>query len=378
MRFGNPLQWRRRLLAISLTGLTGLCSAMTQEEIDAMARDAHAYSQSVIQRAMRSQKDMLDTAGDAARGMTTAGGPVNSSGSVKTTIFASWSMGESAIIALAQSLKGEENVAIAFRGVPDGMTLADFMRKLASIASRADGKVALLIDPPSFQKFHVTSVPTILMEREGEMLISVRGVSSKEYLERALAAGKKGDIGADGATRDIAERDLVEVLKERAAKLDFAQIKSRAMDNFWKRQKFYSLPPASKSEVRTIDPTVTSTVDMRDANGTLLVPAGASVNPLERMPFSQRVVIFDPSSKKQLDFARSQVISHGSRQRVTLIATSLDASRAPDQLEDLRKFLGLTVTVLTPEIAERFKIRYTPSVITADRRVFSVEEMKID
>lgn len=378
MQFGKALQWRRQLLVIGLVGLTGGCSAMTQEEIDAMARDAHSYSQSVIERAMQSQKNMLDTAGEGARGAPAAGVMEDSASEVKTTVFASWSMGESAIVALAQSLKGEKDAAVAFRGIPDGMTLADFMRKLASIASRADGKVALLIDPPKFQKYQVTSVPTILMEREGKLIVSVRGVSSKEYLERALQAGKRGDLGVDGSTRDIAERDLVEVMKERASKLDFAQIKSHAMDNFWKRQKFFSLPPAPRHEVRSIDPTVTLAVEMRDASGTLLVPAGTSVNPLERMPFTQRVVVFDPGNKKQLDFVREQVIAHGTKQRVTLIATSLDAARAPDQLEELHRFLGVTVTVLTPDIAERFKVRYTPSVITADRRLFSVEEMKID
>lgn len=378
MQFGNSLQWRRKLLVIGLVGFAGTSLAMTQEEIDAMARDAHEYSQSVIQGAMQSQKDMLNTAADAARGVSVAEAAATSSSPDKTTVFASWSMGESAIIALAQSLKGESNVAIAFRGIPDGMTLAEFMRKLAAIASRADGKVALLIDPPSFQKFQITAVPTILMEREGQRLISVRGVSSKEYLERAFAAGKRGDLGTDGSTRDIAERDLIEVMKERASKLDFAQIKSHATDNFWKRQKFILLPSAPKDEVRSIDPTVTSTVDMRDASGTLLVPAGTSVNPLERMPFTQRVVVFDPSNKKQLDFARGQVITHGTKQRVTLVATSLDATRAADQLEDLHKFLGLTVTILTPEVAERFKIRFTPSVVTADRKLFFVEEMRID
>lgn len=359
------------------TGVSTASWALTQGEIESMARDAHEYSQKIIDGSLKSQREMFDTAALAAKGTLGQNSPAIASTGRQTLIFVSWSMGDSNIKSLIQSLQDEEHVGLVFRGIPDGVKLADAMRKLSLFASYGNGNVALLLDPPKFQKYNVTVVPTMVVESDDKLVISVRGVTSPEYLKSALKDGKKGDIGIDGATRDIAERDLIEVMKERASKLDFEKIKSGAIKRFWDKQNTYPLPPAPKDERRTIDPTVVAAIDMRDINGNLIMPAGTRVNPLDRMPFTQRLVVFDPNSKRQIDFARSQILAFGAKQRVTLIATAPDRSRASEQIQELSDLMGASVHLLAADVQDRFKLRFAPSVVTAEGRVFVVQETYI-
>jgi conjugal transfer pilus assembly protein TraW len=45
--------------------------------------------------------------------------------------------------------------------------------------------------------------------------------------------------------------------------------------------------------VRRLDPTVTTENELRDHEGRLLVPAGVTISPLERLPFTSRLLVFD-------------------------------------------------------------------------------------
>lgn len=290
-------------------------------------------------------------------------------------IFVSWSMGDEGLRSLIESMSEFQNVSLVFRGIPKNSSMADAMQRMAKFASYGEGNVALTLDPPRFTKYNITVVPTILVEQNEKAIIQARGLTSPEYMEEALKSGKSGDLGQLGQTLEIAERDLIDVMKERAAALDLEEMKRGAQRRFWSKQNFIALSHAQKSAKRTIDPTVISAAPMYDAKGNLLYPAGASVNPLQMVPFTQRVVVFNPSRQQEVEFASAQVSHYSNMQRVTLIATEFPREETQSFMQKLVLTVGAPVYLLTPDVLDRFELRHTPSLVTADRDKFYVDEI---
>jgi conjugal transfer pilus assembly protein TraW len=202
-------------------------------------------------------------------------------------------------------------------------------------------------------------VPTIVEPASGK---TIRGtLLAKTFRERANSAPEL-DLGVVGPVREITEPDLVALIKAEVAK---AQIEASAMESvssFWQRTSFIELPKASEHRVRRLDPTVTTEDELRDHNGRLLVPAGITINPLERLPFTSRLVVFDGMDAEERAWAREHV--HPERKTI-LITTRIDREVGWPAWKRLHKGLGQPVYLLPAKLAERFAIEATPTLIEA-------------
>ena len=60
---------------------------------------------------------------------------------------------------------------------------------------------------------------------------------------------------------------------------------------------------------------------------------------------------------------------------MTIIVTRLDKEDGWDSYEEISDLLDEPVHLLTPDVRDRFELEYVPSVITAEGKIFKVEEL---
>jgi conjugal transfer pilus assembly protein TraW len=134
------------------------------------------------------------------------------------------------------------------------------------------------------------------------------------------------------------------------------------------------LPVAAEPRTREIDPTITAPRDVRTADGTLLVRTGETVNPLDRLPFTQRLVVFDASDERQMATAKRLAREAGDL-RVTYLATRLERRLGWQGLTSVEDALDAPVYLLTPDVRARFALERVPAFVQARGNHFLVAEV---
>lgn len=293
----------------------------------------------------------------------------------RTLIFVSWSMGSTAIKDILLSFDGMPGVGIVFRGIPDGMSMGDAVTKMHLLTQETQSTVTVLLDPLAFQRHDVSAVPTVAIESPNDALIAKAvGSSSVTYIEAAVNDGKRGDLGTIGSTQEIIEPDLMEVAKQRIADLDTNTMKKRAIARFWDNHKGHPLPPVTESATRFVDASVIVPDDILDSQGGIVQKAGR-INPLDMMPFDQKLVVIDPTQPWQVALAKREYVDHGANLTVTVMATQIPTNSGWDLFNSVQDRLDAPLYLLPPDMAERFQILRAPSVVTADTKNFIVREV---
>ncbi|TXG98171.1 MAG: conjugal transfer protein [Nevskiaceae bacterium] len=293
----------------------------------------------------------------------------------RTLIFVSWSMGATALKDILLSFDGLPGVGIVFRGIPEGMSMGDAVTKMHLLTQETQSTVSVLLDPLAFQRHSVSSVPTVALEATDDALIAkAAGSSSVSYIEGAVKEGKRGDLGTIGPTQEIIEPDLMEVAKQRIAELDTVAMKKRAIARFWDNHKGHPLPPVTESATRLVDASVIVPDDILDSQGRVVQKAGR-INPLDMMPFDQKLVVIDPTQAWQVALAKREYADNGANLTVTVMATQIPTASGWELFNSVQDSLDAPLYLLPPDMAERFQILRAPSVVTADDKNFVVREI---
>ncbi|WP_095158194.1 TrbC family F-type conjugative pilus assembly protein [Pseudomonas sp. Irchel 3E13] len=300
--------------------------------------------------------------------------PVADSRKVIYQVFVSWSLGEHEVKDMLVRYNGNKSVELVFRGIPEGMPFPQALAKLQKLALDTKSDTPVLINPVVFSEASVTVVPQIRKLEEGKVIYLVAGTTSISAADNEFNARTKTNLGSIGPTENIAERDLIEVLKERLAKLDFNELKENATKRFWDKQTFVDLPTATTHRVRRLNPTITVPEDMMASDGTLIHRAGEQINPLSIRPFTQRLVIIDPVDPVQVALAKEQIKKNADHQNVVVILTRVDRALGWDGFTTVQDQIGRAVYLLQDDVRTRFSIDYVPSVVTADTTNFYIEE----
>jgi len=287
-------------------------------------------------------------------------------------IFVSRSLGEELVQTIRELEGSKIAVRFVFRGIADGQRINDSLADYGRWTQGLENPPAAILDPNVYRQHSVSSVPHMIYMKDGKALASVRGLSNPQWLADAVANGERGDLGARGPVMEIAERDLIEVMQERAAGLDLESRKEQTIKTYWERATFTELAAAEKPSRRTIDPTVVIARALKDQNGKVIVPAGTRINPLDMRPFTLRLVVFNPTRKAELEWVKSLMPVSGAE--VMYLATAMDREDGWKQLESIENALDAPVYLLQPDIRQRFELRRTPSIVTAENRQFVVEE----
>jgi conjugal transfer pilus assembly protein TraW len=111
---------------------------------------------------------------------------------------------------------------------------------------------------------------------------------------------------------------------------------------------------------------------------TAYVEPGTRINPLDVRPFTQVLVILDPTEARQRTAAQTAVAAHLAahpQRHVTWIATRLESDAGWDGLTVVEDRLSAPVYLIDERLSSRFQIERVPSLVYAEDRVFVVEEI---
>lgn len=296
-----------------------------------------------------------------------------SANDVRITVLVSTSLGEGQLRDIFAFASQTPGTRVVFRGVKPRQPLMAFIRDLETLVVKLDPMPELQIDPTRFHG--ETRAPVMIAEGPQGELARVAGLADPQWLRSQVLAGQRGDLGVRGPVRSVVEPDLIEELKGRLASLDLTALRDKAAGRYWQRVAFQSLPVAGRTRERRIDPTVVANADVRDVQGNLIVAAGTRTNPLDLLPFTQRLVVFDGADPRQV--ATAQRLGQQARpgQRVTYLLTGIDRRAGWEGLQSVENRLDAPVYLLTADVRERFALERVPALVEAKERMFTVTEI---
>ena len=181
----------------------------------------------------------------------------------------------------------------------------------------------------------------------------------------AASAAYAQVVGRQGVTYPIKERDLLEIIQERATKVDTQALETRLQNEIREQTETFKamdavsgLPPAREAQQYRVDLTYTVPQDITDLKGNVVYPAGHKVNPLQIMaaqglhyPFM--LLVINAERQEELEWF---VGSEFNNPRVKLLITDGYPYK-------LAQSLKRPVFQLSSLIKDRFAIRETPSLV---------------
>jgi len=293
----------------------------------------------------------------------------------KIYVFVSYSLGEEALKTIMEEISGRSDVVAVMRGIPEGMSLAKGLLKMRMIAGKVKPTPNVMLHPRVFEKFAVETVPAVAYSGSKGNL-KVQGVVNIDWFKNQLSKGNTGDLGKRGEVREIDEPNIIRMMQRRAAQLDLKERLKASVDTYWDRVAFTDLSETRKYRRREVDPSIVGVKDLRTPDGKVFLRKGQRVNPLERMPFTSTLFVFDATQKRHVELVQKWKAERPEFSRVMLIATRLPRDDGWEELKKLEESMQSPVYLLNTQLAQRFGLEYAPAKVYADndKKVFVVEE----
>lgn len=276
-------------------------------------------------------------------------------------VFVSTSMPRGALDELTRLAAARGDIDIVYRGVRPGDTIAGF----ASHISGAGDEVApASIDPTLFSRHGVDLVPAVLDVASGRMVF---GVMNPDGLDPA-----REDRAVHGRLYEIAEPDLAEMMKARAAEIDWREKAKAAIRRFWSHAPMQPLERASEDAVRRVDARFRLPRDFTLSDGLVLYREGEQIDPTEDRPFTLTLIVFDGR-----DDAELEIVEREARiaPEPVLMVSELPRERGWDRLIALEQRLKRPVYLMPAEVKKRFRLQRSVSVVSGGRGEFIIREI---
>jgi conjugal transfer pilus assembly protein TraW len=291
----------------------------------------------------------------------------------RVSVFVSLSLGDAVLREIFQEASGRDDVTVVFRGVPEGNSITDGIRRIHRILKELESVPNVTIDPTKFRELHINAVPELVLFSDGAVVARAKGITGIDAFLTRANSGLSGDMGKLGPVAVVTEPDLIEVMRSKLATLDLAGRMSNAMQRYLGEVDFVRIPRATEARVREVDPTVYVRRDIKDASGQILAAAGTQINPLDKVPFRSRIIVFDAMTATERLLARRLI--REARSKAILLTTRLDREAGWEGLRQLEDELRAPVFLLTEEVRRRFRIERTVSVVEARGMTFEVREV---
>lgn len=293
-----------------------------------------------------------------------------------TKIFVSRSMPLSDIKAAFDRAATEPDTVVVFRGLLPGTDLMAFRRWLAEIA----GPFASLapppkiqIDPPAFESAGVTHVPTVVILASDKVVATVSGMVDPNWVRDQVEQGKRGTLPQVGPIHEIAEPDLIQVMQQRLARVDWDKWRRSQVDGLRRALAKPSLPDAILTRTRWHDPSFEVVEDVV-ANNHILARKGDRVNPLDRVAFLQEIYVIDATDPRQFAAVKGWISK--ARTRVTVITTRTGGDDSLAWLAERATELGRPIFVWRPDLAQAFGIECAPTRVRSEGNRFRLDEFR--
>ena len=182
------------------------------------------------------------------------------------------------------------------------------------------------------------------------------------------------DLGVFGAVYDIAEKDALKEIEEKAKEVDVNRIINRGelarkVKNYTPGDlKDVNLPPARKDRTFLVDMTYTLDRDIADEKGNVIYPKGYTFNPLDYVTYPRVIVILDGKSQTQVAWFKRSEYSKDLKTKVLITDGSY---------EELTNTLKRPVFYDSRAIVEIFQLKATPSVLKQEGNIMEVREIYV-
>ena len=187
-------------------------------------------------------------------------------------------------------------------------------------------------------------------------------------LSAAVAAtAAAGERRVIGQTFPIAEPDLLQEIKERAATKDWKSVMQRKDPSTFSGFQTVGLPLAKNDASFLFDPTYTLPQDVIDHNGVVLYPAGTTINVYARRQFTGRTIVIaaDAAQLRWLD----EVAKPTAADKVLISGMNMIEART---LVGPRKIFALD-----QRIVQRFGLRSVPTIVQQEGTQLRVREYAV-
>jgi conjugal transfer pilus assembly protein TraW len=194
----------------------------------------------------------------------------------------------------------------------------------------------------------------------------------------ALGAGLHAeDLGTIGPTYEIAERDLIDVIKDKFRRMEKTGELAGMQEDYKRKviggiERPRPVPGIRATEIaRTffIDPTWTLDRNVVDEKGTVLYPAGTRINPLDYERMTQTLLFFDGRDKKQVTFARRFMAESKMRVKPILVGG--------EPMKLMREWKREVFYDQGGALSKRFFITQSPAVVSQEGRQLRVDELHL-
>jgi conjugal transfer pilus assembly protein TraW len=291
-------------------------------------------------------------------------------------LYVSRGMGETAMKAVVETARAYPDMAVVFRGVLPGQRVMDLIAYLSPWLVVREGEIQpnVVIDPRPFSENDVTRVPRLeRLNEDGEVVAAVHGVINPRYLEDKLDQGAEGVLADAGPVSQIAEEDLIAVIRRRLEAVDWAAAGKRGVQGLWRDYPMVDLPHATQDRRREHDPSVVIAETITAPDGTVLALAGQRINPFDSAPFNLTLVVIDGTVREQLVFARELVRTRPGG-TVMVVTTKVSREHGWDSYGEMVEAMQQPVYLLQEIMVERFGLEKVPAVIEGGDRVLVVSE----
>lgn len=384
--FGSDLKRQQQILERAGTGVAPASGSVDAKAMEAVSGSATVSgpagdSENDLQAMVKRLRALRDGEADAlaAEGEVGKGAYNYRDQSVRQIfILVSMSMPREELIAAAQEA-ADHHIPLVFRGVDAKARSINrhglMVKKL--IEGKVDGKVQAVIDFRPFKDTGTTLVPSIVVMQEGRYVVA-RGSLSVSFVQQAFDDQKQGDLGRFGRVFEIAEKELLADMQERAEKVDWEGLKSGAVQRFVDNLNFVELPNAKETKTRMFDPSVVLSYDVNLPDGRILAKEGTRINPLKYSPFRKKMIVFDGTNPKHLAFVAKEIKLAGDTQPLILITNRFEKTRELDGFQKIYNRLDRHIYLLQEDVASRFALTALPTTIVQKGDFLQITEHAIE
>lgn len=194
-------------------------------------------------------------------------------------------------------------------------------------------------------------------------------------LTLSAACGAK-DLGTWGNVFEPAEQDMLTFIQNRLKGMEQSGELDRLREEATARVKEHAVRPTpveGLSKAVTYrsfvwDPTFTVKETITDMQGNVIARKGDTVNPLDKVPFSQVLYLIDGDDREQVNWTRQQIAGQTDFKVILVKGNIRDSSNALNE----RIYFDQS-GVLT----RKFGFEHIPARISRDGRVMKVEEIPV-
>jgi len=184
------------------------------------------------------------------------------------------------------------------------------------------------------------------------------------------------DLGVVGPTYEIAERDLIEVMKDKFRRMERTGELVKVQENYKKQvldavEKPKPVPGIKNTETAQtyfVDPTWTLDRNVVDEKGNLLFPSGTKVNPLDYAPLTQQLLFFDQRERSQVAFAKRFIEQSTARVKPILVGG--------EPLKLMRQWKREVYYDQGGVLSRAFLLKHSPAIVSQDGKRLRIDEIR--